>query len=123
MTSPFAIRDVRFSAASQDDMRRGLLGYVALTAGAFQLDGIAVRRERSGRVSLSFPKRRDGRGRQHALIRPLDDAVRREIEREVLAVLDGSCGTVSPRAGFTRPRGPASCGGNREAHKGRGGKP
>jgi len=84
MTSGIEIASLRFVAAEPDQMVDGLLGWVALTLGnQIRLDGIAVRRTLAGRLALSYPARRDRSGRQHFYVRPLDDAARREIEREV----------------------------------------
>jgi hypothetical protein len=50
---------------------------------AIVLDGIALRRTLDGnRLTLSFPARRDGSGRQRFFSRPVSDPVRREIERQ-----------------------------------------
>jgi hypothetical protein len=82
------ISGVRFAAAAGKERQIGLLGWVTcLVNGRLRLDGIAVRRTLEGRLALSFPARRDGEGRQHPLVRPLDDRTRREIERQVFAAL------------------------------------
>lgn len=69
---------------SDDDRRAGLLGYVSVHYGDLVLDGITVRRTADGRHALSFPAKTDGAGRRHSYIRPIDNEVRQEIEREVL---------------------------------------
>ena len=71
---------VRGSAA---DERTGLVGYISVHYGALVIDGITVRRTADGRLTLSFPERRDGRGRRHDIVRPVDDAARRAIEAAV----------------------------------------
>jgi DNA-binding cell septation regulator SpoVG len=68
---------------SDSDIRSGLLGYVSVFYGDLVLDGITVRRTSEGRMTLSFPQRRDGRGRSHPLFRPVDDAARLRIERAI----------------------------------------
>ena len=60
---------------------------VTQTGNRLKLDGVAVRRTLSGRLALSFPERRDGNGRSHALVRPFDDATRRAIEVQVFSAL------------------------------------
>lgn len=70
--------------ASDEDQRSGLLGYLSVTYGDLVLDSIVLRRTADGRYALSFPARTDRAGRRHAFIRPADDAVRQEIERELL---------------------------------------
>lgn len=68
---------------SADDQRRGLLGFVSLVYGDLVLDGITVRRTEAGRLTLSYPERRDGQGRRHALMRPIDDEARLRIEKAI----------------------------------------
>ena len=82
---------IRFAPAGPRDRATGLLGWVTCTVGLLVLDGIAVRRTRGGRLTLSFPARRGRGGESHAYIRPLDDCARLAIEREVFAAigLDG----------------------------------
>ena len=88
MTSALQISSVRLTRAGDMDVGRGLLGYVALVLdGAIELDGLALRRTQHGRLTLSFPARTDDQGRRHAYVRPLDDAVCRQIETQVLQAL------------------------------------
>jgi len=54
---------------------------------AIRIDGVALRRTTEGKLTLSFPARRDSAGQQHAYVRPLDNDVRRQIERQVLRAL------------------------------------
>lgn len=68
---------------TDDDQRSGLLGYLSIFYGAVVIDGITVRRTVEGRIALSFPERRDGQGRRHPVVRPIDDAARRAIEAAV----------------------------------------
>jgi hypothetical protein len=70
------------------DHRNGFLGWVSFTIEpGLRVDGVAVRRTRDGRLTLSFPAHRDNQGRDHPYIRPTDDATRREVERQVLEAL------------------------------------
>ena len=78
---------VAFSTSSADDMARGLIGWLSLRVGRIVLDGIAVRRTRDGRISLSYPERADRHGDRHPYIRPVDECARREIELQVLDAL------------------------------------
>ncbi|MCP4039712.1 MAG: hypothetical protein GY733_22400 [bacterium] len=88
MTEKLRISDVAFARAQSSDRGSGLLGWVACTvAGLLRVDGIAVRRTLDGRVALAFPCRKDGRGRKHYVVRPVDDEGRVTIERQVLAQL------------------------------------
>ncbi|MBZ0154103.1 MAG: hypothetical protein K8J09_21470 [Planctomycetes bacterium] len=61
-----------------------MLGFISVTYGTLVLDGICLRRTAEGRYTLSFPARTDRAGRRHPYIRPVDDSVRQEIEREIL---------------------------------------
>lgn len=82
------LTSVRFTGGTDRDLASGLLGYVSLVVGdAVRLDGLTLRRNRSGGVSLSYPARTDGRGRKHPLVAPVDEQVRAEFEREILAKL------------------------------------
>ncbi len=77
-----------FTAAPPQLRKTGLLGWVTFVIGhALQFDGVAVRRTRNGRLTLSFPVRHDSTGRQHSIVRPTDAAARREIESQVFAAL------------------------------------
>jgi DNA-binding cell septation regulator SpoVG len=82
------VSSVRFTSAPVQDQQSGLVGFVSLLlAGCLRIDGIAVRRTRCGRLVLSFPVRRDAVGREHSVVRPIDDAARRDIEATVLRSL------------------------------------
>jgi len=70
--------------AGEQDVRKGLLGYVSVTYGALVLDGIVLRRTAEGRFSLSFPARTDRSGKRHSYIRPADDQARQAIEADLL---------------------------------------
>jgi DNA-binding cell septation regulator SpoVG len=85
---PISISNVRFTAASPEDAVGGLLGYVSATLNeSLALDGLTLRRTADGRLTISFPARRDSTGRQRFFLRPLDDAARREIEVQVFRAL------------------------------------
>ena len=69
----------------------GLLGWMTLEIDALLVvDGVALRRTRSGRLALSFPRRTSRRGRQYALVRPRDEIAGRAIEEAVLSALGTS---------------------------------
>ena len=87
MTPGPALCDIRFRAATQMDQQTGLVGYVAFTLGPLRLDGITVRRTLDGRLSLSYPARKNGRGVNHPIVRPLGEQERREVEFEVFRAL------------------------------------
>ena len=86
--SEVRVSNVRLIAAVDRDVASGLVGFVSFVlGGTVRIDGVTLRRGRNGRLSLSFPERRDGQGRAHPILRPLDEAVRIEIERQVFAAL------------------------------------
>lgn len=83
-----AVTDLRLTAAGPDLQRTGLLGWISCTlGGTLRVDGITLRRTAEGRLALSFPARKDRNGVLHPLLRPLDDATRAEIERQILGQL------------------------------------
>ena len=82
--SDHVIRVRSWVKASEQDAHTGLLGYLSVNYGNLVLDGITLRRTIDGGFALSFPARTDRAGRRHAFIRPADDTVRQEIERELL---------------------------------------
>jgi hypothetical protein len=82
------ITDVCFNAAPPEDVEGGLLGWVNFTLNSsLRVGGIAVRRTLDGRHVLSFPMRKDRKGRACFLLRPLNDVSRREVEGRVLGAL------------------------------------
>ena len=88
MTWFVEVSSVGFINASVSDVRNGLLGYVTCVIGEMLLlDGITLRRTRDGRMTLSYPSRRDASGRQHAIVRPLNDQARRDLERQIFEKL------------------------------------
>lgn len=82
--SDYKIRVRTWVAGSEHDVRTGLLGYLSVFYGSLILDGIVLRRTADGRYALSFPARMDRAGRKHSYIQPASDAVRQEIEHELL---------------------------------------
>jgi hypothetical protein len=91
-----SISRVRFAVAPREQAALGLIGFVSfLVNGQIRIYGVAVRRTLDGRHVLSFPERKDDLGHSHPLVRPIDDATRREIEREVFEAL-GLLGEVEP---------------------------
>jgi len=75
------------TAAGVADRAVGVIGFVRATIGGLVVDGITVRRSRQGELVLGFPMHRDRHGKNHAVVRPADDEVRREITRQILAAL------------------------------------
>ncbi|MCB9833792.1 MAG: septation protein SpoVG family protein [Planctomycetes bacterium] len=85
MNHVITITDLQFTRAPRLH-HIGIIGFVRCTAnGGLALDGIAVRRRaEDGRLTLSFPARKDERGKLHHHFHPIDDATRIEIERQIL---------------------------------------
>jgi DNA-binding cell septation regulator SpoVG len=82
------ITDVKFTSARTEEVETGLLGFLAIEVDdALRLDNLTLRRTADGRLTVSFPARRDGRGRRRFYICPLNDRARREIEHQVLEAL------------------------------------
>ena len=68
----------------------GLLGWASFVLdGQIRLSGIGVRTTRGGRLALAFPFRDDAYGRRWTYVQPVGDAHRVELEREVLAQIEG----------------------------------
>src|SRR5215831_13097070 len=78
---------VAFSSATSDQVLGGLLGYLELVVNDALQISATLRRTLNGRITISFPTRRNLRGRQHPLVKPLNDTVRRAIEAQVLDAL------------------------------------
>jgi hypothetical protein len=82
------VSGVGFTPGTEDDVKRGLLGFITLTfADMLLLDGVTLRLTESGRHALSFPCRSDSRGARHPYFRPLDDRARTVIENAIFNVL------------------------------------
>jgi len=88
MTEKLEVNTLKYIPASQEENRTGLMGWVSCTLnGCILLSGIAVRRTRDGRRTLSFPARKDGAGLIHHFYKPLDRETQLEIERQVFLAL------------------------------------
>lgn len=87
MRDPVRITDVAVTVAPDDDRRSGLLAYLAVTVNrALRVTGLALRRSSAGELYVSFPARTDDAGR-HAILHPIDEKARLEIERQIFAEL------------------------------------
>jgi len=82
--SDHEIRVRSWVRATEAEVRGGLLGYLSVLFGDLVVDGITLRQTAEGKFALSYPARTDRAGRRHAYVRPVDDAARRAIERELL---------------------------------------
>ena len=82
------VTDVRFCTASAADVAKGLLGWIAFELNdELRVDGCALRRTLEGALIVSFPGRRDRKGSLHYFVRPLNDRVRRDLQRQIVEAL------------------------------------
>jgi len=88
VSSTVSVSRVRLVPAGGVSRSEGVVGWVSFaTPDGLLVDGIALRVSRVGRPVFSWPARRDRAGRDHHVVRPLDDAARQEIEQQLLAQL------------------------------------
>lgn len=85
---------VCYTPATPREQRTGLLGYVQLHYGDLVLDGLTLRRTASGRLSVSYPSRRDRQGGHHPYFAPADAAKRAEFERWFIEMCKRSGGDL-----------------------------
>jgi len=76
--------EVEFTPAPRRLAQSGLLGWARARQGLVVFD-LVVRRTARGHLEVVFPTRRDARGRERALVRPIDPAAREAIRLQVLA--------------------------------------
>ena len=83
------IDNVHFVEAAPREVERGLLGWIrCLLNDSILLDGLTLRKTRAGRLTISYPCRKDASGRVHHHLRPKDSSTRHEIERQVFTALE-----------------------------------
>ena len=100
---PPDVRVLSYVRATDVEERSGLLGYLRVASGSLVVEGVTLRRTATGRFALSFPERTDSRGRRHAIVRPVDQAARESIERELLGQLGQSPGIPGHPLSVARP--------------------
>lgn len=81
------VSDVQLTQSSPAEVREGLIGYVQCTLARAIVLTLTLRLTADRRPALSFPKRKDTRGKRHSIARPLDQNVRTQIESEVFEML------------------------------------
>jgi len=82
------LESIRFTAAGLHESKSGLLGWVScLLNGSIILDGLCIRRAINGHLYLNFPARIDAKGSRHFYVKPIDQAARNAIERQVFDAL------------------------------------
>jgi len=88
MSSSSGMSSVRFVVSSQSARLQGVLGWISFHTGdGLVVDGLALRRSRSGEYQFAWPGKKDGNGRVRHHVRPADDVVRQALEGELLAAL------------------------------------
>jgi DNA-binding cell septation regulator SpoVG len=78
---------ISFRPALPLDVAAGLLGYARVQVGDLIIDGIAIRRARTGRFVISLPARRDRSGTEHSVVAPVSSEIGRDLESQILAAL------------------------------------
>ena len=81
------VRVLYVDRAPPRERRRGLLAWLTIEVHGLALKGFALRRTRNGRAAVTFPKRRDSRGRLHPQVWPLDPEDRQALEDQILAAV------------------------------------
>ena len=88
MKNRIKINNVCFIGAAQREVESGLLGWIrCLLNDSILLDGLTLRRTKDGRLTISYPGRRDAAGKVRHHLRPKDGATRREIESQIFKAL------------------------------------
>ena len=85
MNLHFEITDVHLAIPPEDSADRGLIGFVSFTLnGGLHIESLTMRQTSDGRLTLSYPSRKDQQDQRHFIVRPLNDEVRRDIERQIM---------------------------------------
>ena len=88
MKNRIKIDNVHFVDATPREVESGLLGWIrCLLNDSILLDGLTLRRTKDGRLTISYPGRRDAAGKVRHHLRPKDGATRHEIERQIFMAL------------------------------------
>lgn len=82
------VGEVRVYPAPTRERRCGLLAWVSAEVNGLVLDGITLRKARSGQPCLTIPKRRDSEGRLHPWFLPVDQRDREALEDQILGAID-----------------------------------
>ena len=89
MTRPPRITDLVVSETTTADKRTGLMSWLRFRLDdRLLIDGVTLRRSADGRMIISWPGRRDKRGRQHPIVRPFDDDARVALEAAIFDAMD-----------------------------------
>ena len=88
MAGALEITNVTFKSASAEDVKSGLIGWLAFTVNdVLRIDGVSLRRTADNRLTLSYPYRETAAGHEFYAVRPVDDITRRDIEHQVFTAL------------------------------------
>lgn len=88
------ISALTITPATTRQKRTGLRAFVAFVVDdPVRIQGATVRLTSDGELVLTYPTRRDGAGAEHPYVLPVDEELRREVERQVLAALGYDGGT------------------------------
>lgn len=86
MSPKVSFSRVKLTFSSLSDKKGGLLGFLSVVLNdSLVLDGLALRKTRYGKLTISYPTRVDNHGVKHFLIKPINDEVRRELELQILS--------------------------------------
>jgi len=84
----FRLSQITVIEAPPADRARGLIGYVScIMNDVIHIDGVTLRKTREGEYAVSFPKKSGRSGDQHFYFKPINEAMRQEFLRQVLAAL------------------------------------
>jgi len=75
---------MQFTPAPAHAVADGLLGWTRMDVKGIRIDGVGVRRTRSGRLTLSFPVRIDRYGIEHTIVLPVSVDDQRRLQTFVL---------------------------------------
>jgi hypothetical protein len=78
------VADVRITRADAEHIAQGIEAWATLRVRGFRIDGVTVRRLRTGALAVVLPCRRDRSGRMHAYVSLLDDDLKCAVEAAVL---------------------------------------
>jgi len=82
---PPIVSNVVITEAPDSLRKTGLLAWArVLVDGWWEVDGLSIRQTRSGECVVTYPSRKDSRGRTRHYFRPVDDKAREAIEKAVL---------------------------------------
>jgi DNA-binding cell septation regulator SpoVG len=95
MNTP-TLHDFEFIPASRIEQSTGLLGWLKFTIdGTLRVDGVALRRTVTGRLTLAFPNRVSQSGVKRPIVWPPSEEARQAVESQVFEALPIDTGSTS----------------------------